>query len=171
MPLMWWNHWTTVTDRTSNAAEAFHSVLSKQRTTLAHPSLTKFLPWLQGIHSRLPTRMVQLQAGATPQPKDQRYVWLEKRIAKYKSDFRRELLNCPDMGSEMLAAERYLARCAYMMYDVKSADLSRKAARAVSKRYRRLDAERDLVMQCCPFGGANQWCSRRHHYSTSPFFA
>uniref|UniRef100_A0A914W3A4 Ubiquitin-like protease family profile domain-containing protein n=1 Tax=Plectus sambesii TaxID=2011161 RepID=A0A914W3A4_9BILA len=137
MPLMWWNHWTTVTDRTSNAAEAFHSVLSKQRTTLAHPSLTKFLLWLQEIHSRLQTRMVQLQAGATPRPKDQRYVRLDERIAKYKTDFRRELLNCPDMGSQMLAAERYLARCAYMMYDVDSAGVSRKAARAVTKKARK----------------------------------
>uniref|UniRef100_A0A914WLX7 Ubiquitin-like protease family profile domain-containing protein n=1 Tax=Plectus sambesii TaxID=2011161 RepID=A0A914WLX7_9BILA len=145
MPLMWWNHWTTVTDRTSNAAEAFHSVLSKQRTTLAHPSLTKFLPWLQAIHSRLQTRMVQLQAGATPRPKDQRYVRLDERIAKYKTDFRRELLDNPAMDMQMQAAERYLARCAYMMYDVDSAGVSRKAARAVTKKYIRLDAERKLA--------------------------
>jgi hypothetical protein len=29
MPLIWWNHWNSETDRTTNAAEAFHSVLSK----------------------------------------------------------------------------------------------------------------------------------------------
>uniref|UniRef100_A0A914UU28 Uncharacterized protein n=1 Tax=Plectus sambesii TaxID=2011161 RepID=A0A914UU28_9BILA len=84
--------------------------------------------------------MVQLQAGATPRPKDQRYVRLDERIAKYKTNFWRELLNCPDMGRQMLAAKRYLARCACMMYGVDSAGLSRKAARAVSKKYTRLVA-------------------------------
>jgi hypothetical protein len=29
MPLSWWNHWSSQTDRTTNVAEAFHSVLSK----------------------------------------------------------------------------------------------------------------------------------------------
>jgi hypothetical protein len=29
MPLLWWNHWHSQTDRTTNAAEAFHSVMSK----------------------------------------------------------------------------------------------------------------------------------------------
>jgi hypothetical protein len=29
VPLNWWNHWNSETDRTTNAAEAFHSVLSK----------------------------------------------------------------------------------------------------------------------------------------------
>ena len=27
MPLPWWNHWRNETDRTTNAAEAFHSIL------------------------------------------------------------------------------------------------------------------------------------------------
>uniref|UniRef100_A0A914X875 Ubiquitin-like protease family profile domain-containing protein n=1 Tax=Plectus sambesii TaxID=2011161 RepID=A0A914X875_9BILA len=58
-----------------------------QRTTLDHPSLTIFVPWLQEIHSRQQTRMVQLQAGATPRPKDQRYVWLDQWIAVYKTNF------------------------------------------------------------------------------------
>uniref|UniRef100_A0A914VN85 Ubiquitin-like protease family profile domain-containing protein n=1 Tax=Plectus sambesii TaxID=2011161 RepID=A0A914VN85_9BILA len=116
-----------------------HLAALKQRTTLAHPSQTKFLSWLQEIHSRLQTRMVQLQAGAKPRPKDQRYVRLDERIANAK------LLNCPDMGSQMLAAERYLTRSAYMVHDVDSAGVSRKAARVVSKKYIRLDAERKLA--------------------------
>uniref|UniRef100_A0A914X5Y6 Ubiquitin-like protease family profile domain-containing protein n=1 Tax=Plectus sambesii TaxID=2011161 RepID=A0A914X5Y6_9BILA len=143
MPLMWWNHWATETDRTTNAAEAFHSMLSKQQTTLAHPSLTNFVPWLQQIHSRLQTRMVQLQAGAKTRPKDQRYVKLDERIGKYKTDFQRELLQCPDMGTQMLAAERYLSRCSYLLSDIDGAGLrSRKAARALRKKYSKLDAKR-----------------------------
>uniref|UniRef100_A0A914WZK9 MULE transposase domain-containing protein n=1 Tax=Plectus sambesii TaxID=2011161 RepID=A0A914WZK9_9BILA len=99
VPLMWWNYWTMETYRTMNAAEAFHSMLSKQQTTLAHPSLTNFLPWLQELHSWLQTRIVQLQAGAKTRPKDQRYVQLDDRIDKYKTNFRHKLLGCPDMGS------------------------------------------------------------------------
>jgi hypothetical protein len=53
---------------------------------MKHPSLTNFIPWLQKLHSRLQTRLIQLQRGAKTRIKDKRYTKIDATLNKYKRD-------------------------------------------------------------------------------------
>jgi hypothetical protein len=53
---------------------------------MKHPSLTNFLPWLQKLHGRLQTRLMQLQGGAKTRPRDERYKNIDATLSNYKRD-------------------------------------------------------------------------------------
>ena len=53
---------------------------------MRHPSLTNFFPWIQKLHCRQQTRLMQLNKGDKTRPKDKRYQKIDRQLTKYKCD-------------------------------------------------------------------------------------
>ena len=74
-------------DRTTNAAEGWHSSLGRSLIMRSHPTLDSFLEWLQVRHKANLVRICQLVNGKEPKPRLKKYPLNDERLAAYRDSF------------------------------------------------------------------------------------
>ena len=130
-----WNFNGLVRTRTSNAAEAFYSSLTKDPLSSIHGSMEKFLSFMQQLSSEEDSRIYKITNELTPfKPRNKLYAAVDEKILRCVDEYENWLTNeKPEINEFVDGTKHYLGRLSYLLLEMSEWGVTRKEEKVISK--------------------------------------